>query len=98
MGLSLTFIYIPIIPEFLELLEEAYPDNSEELNGDIVSAFNSMGVSMGSFVGPVLGGYMCNYFGFPRASSIIGIAALIFSFYYLSNANICKKNKRTHDL
>jgi len=54
-GFATVFIYIPIVPEILSLVNYTYPNNSKEINADITSNLYNSIYSLACFIGPILG-------------------------------------------
>lgn len=77
MGFAATLTILPIMPEFIFLCEEIYP-NEKLAVGDLSAGMFDSSYLVGGVFGPVLGGYLTNYCGFGHASSLY---ALIFGGY-----------------
>lgn len=59
-GIGNVFLFIPIVPELVLLLKKLYPDEPEEIIGDLASTIENAAYAIGCFVGPLIGGYMAN--------------------------------------
>jgi predicted MFS family arabinose efflux permease len=59
-----------------------YPEENDDMIGDVSSALYNTSYALGEFVGPLLGGVLSEYTSFPRASSLFGIMMLLFSILY----------------
>lgn len=60
-----------------------YPEENEEIVGDISSVLYNTSYAVGEFLGPLLGGFLAQYFSFPRGSSIFGLSIVAFSIIYM---------------
>ena len=65
-----------------------YPDENEEIMGDIASALYNTSYAVGEFIGPLLGGILCEYLSFPRAASLFGLLVLIFCGFYMKYGEV----------
>ncbi|EGR27519.1 major facilitator superfamily protein, putative [Ichthyophthirius multifiliis] len=87
-GLATLFIYIPALPQLFKILCKMYPDENQEIMGDIASALYNTSYAVGEFIGPLLGGILCEYISFPRAASLFGLFVLIFSGIYMKYGEV----------
>ncbi len=65
-----------------------YPDENQEILGDIASALYNTSYAVGEFIGPLLGGILCEYISFPRAASLFGLIVLIFCVIYMKYGEV----------
>ena len=56
-GIGTIFIYIPVLPDLIDSLNNAYPDIPEEVIGDMSAALFNSSFALGSFLGP-----SCKYY------------------------------------
>lgn len=57
-GLASILIYIPALPQLYKILLRLYPEENEEIIGDISSALYNTSYAVGEFLGPLLGGLL----------------------------------------
>lgn len=88
LGCSQMF-YIPlIIPEILDILNEI--DSTAKGNEEMASAFFMSTISATSFIGSILGGFLCDIFGFERAMTIYAMFLLCYLVLY----GVLRKSER----
>lgn len=85
MNIGNAFVYIPVIPDQIKLLEGIYPHEEEDTIGDISSALWNSSFALGYFIGPSLGGVLADTIGFEKtcfyfASVFVGISVLYLIF------------------
>ncbi|XP_074656345.1 MFS-type transporter SLC18B1-like isoform X2 [Tubulanus polymorphus] len=108
LGILGMFVGAALVPTLAELLISAwtlakFPDNFETY-GLTSGLFNSC-FSLGSFLGPVGGGYLADELGFPKASSVLAFAMLawtvmsfIFYVYWGVKSKRHSKNSQLDDV
>ena len=82
MGIFLSLILLLMIPEFILLLGEIFP-NEKELNGDMASGLFSASLSTSEIVGPLIGGLLNDIFGFERGCTVFSLSLVLFLSIYV---------------
>ncbi|EGR31448.1 major facilitator superfamily protein, putative [Ichthyophthirius multifiliis] len=72
-GIAYILIYIPAIPQLYRILKCIYPEENDNMIGDISSALYNTSYALGEFIGPLVGGFFSEFFSFSRAASIFGV-------------------------
>ena len=102
LGVGCAFSMVPSIPEFMDLGLKMYPKEKEAV-GDMASGLFNSAYSAGALIGPIVGGYLDSFFGFPRAESFLGMFTFAYFLLYLTVggaytafASIVKKKAEVH--
>lgn len=83
-GVSCALVFIPTLPELMEILKEIYPNISDEIIGDGATAIWNSSWHFGEVLGPVSGGSLVELLGFKRTATFFGlIMASLLVFYIL---------------
>lgn len=93
--------FIPmLIPEFIEIFEEIQRGNDG--NGDLASTLFTATVSVGNFVGLVLGGVLVEAFGFKRAMSVYSLFIVVSLAAYVrfrkEKQGIMRENDKNYEM
>ena len=104
LGYGATLTVLPVIPEFMSLCEEVYPDQKIAV-GDMSSGMFDSSILVGSLFGPIISGYLTNGLGFENACSIFALGTFCYIIIYclfggmleelLKNRNNIDKNKKS---
>lgn len=93
-----------IIPTFPEMLSCAYENGFEEGIGTLglVSGLVSAMWSIGAFMGPMLGGFLCEKIGFEWAAAIQGlwtlISGLVMGLFYLWEHSKTRRRSKAQNI
>ena len=86
-GISSLFIYpVPPLPRSFMLSKniKKIDDSIDEMSAnDIASAINNLCLDLGNFVGPILGGYLADNFGFQLCCFIITAIVIAYSAIFI---------------
>ncbi|KAL4453663.1 hypothetical protein ABPG74_009559 [Tetrahymena malaccensis] len=97
-GLASILIYIPALPQLYKILLRMYPEENEEIIGDISSALYNTSYAVGEFIGPLLGGLLAQSFSFSRGASLFGLAIVGFSLIYMVFGGVFWKKRKIEGL
>ena len=90
-------LYVPGLIVLTNTVKKIYRDIDENTANDVSSSINNLSISIGDFIGPVLGGFLSSNFGFKYSciivSLILFIYFLIFVFYNYNNIKNDINNK-----
>ena len=82
-------VYVPGLIALCKIIKNINNNIDENTANDISSAINNLSISIGDFLGPILGGFFTTNFGFKRCCIIISLTMLsfflIFTFYFYKN-------------
>ena len=102
-GISFTFIVVPIIAEIIDSvkLRVGVHEDDEESTAkisDLAAGLFGACNAIGSFSAPIIGGILCENYGFRSTCDIIAAVSLTYGFIYLAANTIpyiiaSKKNK-----
>jgi MFS family permease len=92
-NLGFIFIFIPVMPDFMDTFRRDYSGMPEGLMADISAAFFNCALSLGLLAGPIAGGYLTQYFKFQVASSGMGLLLIGFSLCYCLFGGACTVKK-----
>jgi len=82
-GSAAAFALIPCMPEMIKGATKLYPESKEELT-DRVSGILSASFAIGSLIGPPIGGYLTQYYGFSYGSTLYGVTQFGYFLLYLT--------------
>jgi MFS family permease len=82
-GMALAICLIPCLPEMLEAAKLLYPSSKEELS-DRMAGLLSASFAVGMLVGPPLGGFLVQNYGFAEGSSVYGASQFSYMILYLT--------------
>jgi MFS family permease len=71
-GYGCAITLIPAMPEMLKAAAPHFPHSKDDLS-DRISGLLSAGFALGNLVGPQVGGYLADHYGFPWGATVIGI-------------------------
>jgi len=81
MGFGCGLIIIPVMPEMIEAVEQAYPNiEQDELHNNISGLFIAF-QGIGETAGPILGSVLDDMYGFRTANDVMG--STVFTFMIL---------------
>lgn len=82
LGMSISFIFAPILPEIIEAVQEKerIGENSE-LN-DRASGLYNFSYGVGCMLAPILGGVFNDFFGYRTTCDIMAFSCLSFGLLY----------------
>jgi hypothetical protein len=63
-NLGFLFIFIPVVPDFMDTFRRDYAGMPEGLMADISAALFNCAFSLGLLLGPIAGGYLTQFFKF----------------------------------
>lgn len=75
------FIYVPLLPELIEAIEDATGQKDERIN-DMASGLFHASCSLGSTIGPVIGAVLFQHTGFRWTCEILSFVSLFFGIVY----------------
>ncbi|KAM3147671.1 hypothetical protein pb186bvf_000478 [Paramecium bursaria] len=84
--------YVLGIPQLNNILNDYYPDSPKKAN-NIASALYNACLAMGGLLGPVIGGYLGQFYGFQRSTSLLGLSVLAAAAFYAPYLFIFKEGK-----
>ncbi|KAM3727752.1 MFS-type transporter SLC18B1 [Dirofilaria immitis] len=90
LGFAVSALYIPTFQMSINAVREYGYNESIQTYGSISGLFQSA-YSLGSFVGPTLGGLCVHWIGFPWTTTIIALLNIIFIFTILFFYTVCGK-------
>ena len=102
MGFGSVPVFVPGIILFSRNIKKIDDSIDEMSANDIAAAIYNLFVELGNFIGPILGGYLTDNFGFKLCCIIISTivvtcSAIFFVFFYSTIKNdfilLCKNNK-----
>lgn len=83
LGVGCAFSMVPSIPEFMDIGIKIYPSEKVAV-GDMSSGLFNSAYSAGALIGPIVGGYLDSFFGFPRAETFLGLFIFAYFLLYLT--------------
>jgi MFS family permease len=97
LGVTTCTVFVPLLAEIIDAIEEKEGiKDCSQINDKASASFNIAG-SIGTIVGPILGGALDDMFGFESTCDILGCTAAVIGFIYLIIAVlpplICKNKK-----
>ena len=81
--LGYSLIYIPVIPDLVATLKFQYSDYPDEIIGDIGSTIYNNSNALGYIIGPAVGGFLVEFFGFKTVNFYMGNLILVYAIIYL---------------
>lgn len=84
-GISSAFALIPNVSENIKILKKIFPDTPKYLLDNMASGIFTAAISLAEFQGPILGGFLCDFFGFSTTLLIYSILELIFLIFYATD-------------
>jgi len=86
LGINFATVFVPLLPDVIDAIEEKEGKRDYSMINDKASvAFNIAG-SLGTIIGPILGGILCDQFGFIGTCDIFASASFIFGLVYFAVA------------
>lgn len=83
LGVTTATVFVPLLAEIIDAIEEKEGvRDSSEINDKASAAFNIAG-SIGTIVGPILGGALDDAYGFESTCDILACAAGVLGVLYL---------------
>lgn len=76
------FILIPSLPEMIESVLPHYPEELGPAINDLASGMFNMFLGLGQVMGPILGTYLCDAFGFRMCCDVVALVCLAYSLLY----------------
>ena len=88
LGFSAAMITIPLVPEVIHSIEEAYPELAGEELHNVISGYFNSSIGVGEASGPIASGMLVASFGFRSSNDLIGSIILTFTvLFFLVNGN-----------
>ncbi|TNV80419.1 hypothetical protein FGO68_gene16987 [Halteria grandinella] len=85
-GLGCGMIFIPVLPEMIESVQEAYPGTDKDQLYNRISGIFVAAQALGEIAGPLLGHMFKIMYGFRKSQDIIAVTLLSFMIlFYLVN-------------
>jgi MFS family permease len=86
LGINIATVFVPLLPEIIESLEhkEGLKDCTQ-INDKAAAAFNIAG-SLGTIIGPILGGALADAYGFTGTCDILASAGVVLGVCYFITA------------
>lgn len=75
------FVYVPLLPELIEAIEEETGLKDERIN-DMASGLFHAACQFGSSIGPIIGAILFQYTGFRWTCEILAMVAFFFGIVY----------------
>ena len=82
-GIGTGLIYVPVLPDLINIIENVYPDYPESIDSDTASSIFNHGFALGYIIGTSMGGIFVTYYGFINISMYISFGIVVFSLIYL---------------
>ena len=86
-GIGTGLIYVPVLPDLINIIEKVYPDYPESIVSDTASSIFNHGFALGYIIGTSMGGIFVTYCGFINISMYISFGIVGFSLIYLLFGN-----------
>lgn len=83
-ALGNSFCLILILPEVIQNYQKKYKCGENEVLNDKCSGLFNSNVCLGSMIGPLIGGWMNDKYGFRVTNDAMAIFIGIYSFIYLT--------------
>ena len=87
--LSQTICLILTLSELIEAYKEEYGIEENEILNDKCSGLFNSAICLGAMMGPVIGGYLTDLFGYRITNDVMAISVGIYSVvYFVFNMNL----------
>ena len=83
MGIGSVPVFIPALVLLAKNIKKIDKSIDEMSVNDIASAINNLFIELGNFVGPILGGYLTDNFGFKLCCYIVSAIVIIYSAIFI---------------
>ena len=88
LGFSAAMITIPLVPEVIHSIEDAYPELAGEELHNVISGYFNSSIGVGEASGPIASGMLVATYGFRSSNDLIGSIILTFTvLFFLVNGN-----------
>ena len=81
-GLGQAPVFVPALVAITKKIRDIDNNIDELTANDISSAMYNLFINIGDFIGPVIGGFLSNRFGFNFCNFVIALVMLIYTFIY----------------
>ena len=82
-NLGYSLLHILVIPDSVATLKFQYSDYPDEIIGDIGSTIYNNSNALGYIIGPAVGGFLVEFFGFKTVNFYMGNLILVYAIIYL---------------
>ena len=82
LGVSTSTVFVPLLAEIIDAIEEKENIRDCPLIYDKASAAFNIAGSLGTIIGPILGGALCDIHGFPGTCDILACTAVVLGVIY----------------
>jgi MFS family permease len=97
MGIGLAPAFIPSYADLLNIAKSRHPEENTEVLTGVISGLSSATLSLGEFIGPLLGGTITQLTDFQTSSMLLGQVLLAQAFLVLGATLIdkCHNSRRS---
>jgi len=82
-GISISFIFVPLLPEILYVVGTAEGLSQDNDLNDKASGIYNVAYASGTIIAPNIGGILASAYGFRTMCDILALLSLTFSFIFL---------------
>lgn len=86
-GIITALALVPFISECIQALKLKYPDYEAPFLNNMASGLFNGSLALTEFGGPIIGGILCDFFGFSYCCLIYSLFALVFFLFFASHGN-----------
>lgn len=88
LGINIATVFVPLLPDVIDAVEEKEGKRDYSMINDKASAAFNIAGSLGTIIGPILGGALSDQFGFIGTCDILASAGFILGAVYFAVAII----------
>lgn len=86
-GIITALALVPFLSECIQALKINYPDFETPILNNMASGLFNGSLALTEFEGPIIGGILCDFFGFSGCCLIYSLFALVFFLFFASHGN-----------
>jgi MFS family permease len=86
LGINFATVFVPLLPDVIDAIEEKEGKRDYAMINDKASVAFNIACSLGTIIGPILGGVLSDQFGFIGTCDIFASAGFIFGVVYFAVA------------
>lgn len=91
-GISTGALYVPLLAHMIDLAVTEYEFENDDVLSDTLSGSINFFMSVGNLIGPIIGGFLVEFWSFEHMLSLLGALAVIFGVFF-TIVTFCMGNK-----
>ena len=82
-GIFAGFMYVPLLAHMIDLATDEYEFENDDVLSDTLSGSINFFTSCGNLFGPIVGGFLVEYWSFENLFTLLGIVFLVYGLFFV---------------